>query len=94
MKITLKKDNIPTKPGYYLLKRPNADSRTELAQIRFIYDELYLIAGISSFPLNKCELDALWSDEFIIEDPTFQQSKTVQGWPIWKRDINANLEKP
>lgn len=78
--ISLKKDNIPTRAGYYLVKRPDrfsGNGKIELAKIilspkdhsgRYIYGcELYLFCGsISAFPLKKIEHNSLWSDEIKI----------------------------
>ena len=58
--------NTPTKPGYYLCKRP--DMKTELAEIRIEHGSaLWVHVGISCFPLEHLDDDDVtWSDELIL----------------------------
>ena len=62
MRIKIKKNNQPKRAGFYLCRR-NKDSRVQVAEIHKNGDLLVMIHGISVFPLNRCEKDALWSDE-------------------------------
>jgi|LakMenEpi03Aug12_release.lakeMendotaPanAssembly.Ray.scaffolds.fasta_scaffold3742216_1 hypothetical protein len=73
--ITLKPNNKPTKPGFYLVTRPiHKDKINNIVSARVIQSKyynggsLYLFLGeISCFPLSKMEEDCLWSDEIIID---------------------------
>lgn len=64
--IKLKRNNRPKKAGYYLCQR-NKEHRPEVAEVREKEaggpGGLYMLCGISIFSLEKCEKDALWSDE-------------------------------
>jgi hypothetical protein len=61
MHIPLKHNNEPTKPGFYLVKRENSP-RTEVAEIRYEFNELRMFCGIGIYSLKDCG-PALWSDE-------------------------------
>jgi hypothetical protein len=62
MRIELKQNNRPKKPGYYLCQR-NKERRPEVAEVRQENYGLWMLHGIGGFPLKQCEKDALWSDE-------------------------------
>lgn len=71
MNIILKKDNIPTREGYYFVKRPSSISRIVSARVidnRCYHRGLYVFVGdVSAFPLDECEKDSLWSDQITID---------------------------
>lgn len=62
MRIELKRNNRPKKPGYYLCQR-NKEHRPDVTEIRKENGELWMLHGIGIFPLKRCEKEALWSDE-------------------------------
>lgn len=73
--ITLKPNNTPTKPGFYLVRRPkfrdsirNTLSATVIQNEYYNSGELYLFLGeLTMFPLKELEEDCLWSDEIILK---------------------------
>jgi hypothetical protein len=69
MKLVLKKNNQPTKPGYYLCKRPH-QAKPEVAEVRK-EDKggLTMLHGQGIFPLSHCEREAVWSDALEISLP-------------------------
>lgn len=66
MKIILKKNNSPVKPGYYLRET----SRTPIAAVKIEKEgkDLMAVTGVSVFSLNhRTEKDNYWSDVLEIE---------------------------
>ncbi len=69
MKIELKANNRPTKPGWYILKR-NAPSDTFERTVFVSIGQDNLLRGqspLGSFPLSIIEDSARWSDAIEIE---------------------------
>lgn len=62
MRIEIKQNNRPKKPGYYLCQR-NKERRPDVAEVRKEDDGLWMLHGAGIFPLKQCEKEALWSDE-------------------------------
>ena len=62
MRIEMKQNNAPKKPGYYLCCR-SMGRRLDVAEVRKENDGLFMIHGNGIFPLKQCEKEALWSDE-------------------------------
>ena len=78
--VTLKPNNKPTKPGFYLVQRQHKASPTSakkvvskwlamvVAEPYGTHEDLYLFLGeVSCFRLSTLEEDCLWSDEIMLD---------------------------
>ena len=65
MRIELKKNNFPTKVGYYIIQRVKYSGNPMVAEIRGndTGDAFNIVTGIGYFPLANLEPDALFSDK-------------------------------